>query len=161
MHEKLKNKIDVDISLEQYRSVKPLFKIPEWGFPKGRRLPIFKNDDEPETDFECAKREFEEETCYSQTDYQIFDSEKYIDENFNGTNDIPYRHRYYLAHLNSDTLPSIHKDKPLQYNEIGNIGLFTYTECLSLIRSYHTERKRILTNIYANIMNGIISLQKK
>ena len=55
----------------------------------------------------------------------------------------------------------IHKDKPLQYNEIGNIGLFTYTECLSLIRSYHTERKRILTNIYANIMNGIISLQKK
>ena len=52
LYEQLKNKKGVELGLDFYiNNIKPKYKNPEWGFPKGRKC-------KGETDIECAKREF-------------------------------------------------------------------------------------------------------
>jgi hypothetical protein len=41
--------------------------------------------------------------------------------------------------------------------EIGNIGLYTYDESLNLFRSYHIERKKILTIVFIYILNKFVN----
>ncbi len=43
-------------------------------------------------------------------------------------------------------------------NEIGDIGWFTYDEAINIIRPYHTERKKILTELYMYIINNILEI---
>lgn len=44
----------------------------------------------------------------------------------------------------------------LDYNEIGDIGWYTYEDAISLIRPYHIDKKKILTRIYLFILNYLI-----
>ena len=62
----------------------------EWGFPKGRR-------NLRETDYNCALREFEEETNFKKEDYSILRNIKPVEEIFYGSNNIKYKHIYYIA----------------------------------------------------------------
>jgi hypothetical protein len=67
----LKNGVNIDghqlSLLNTHNTVPILWKRPEWGFPKGRR-------NAKESDLDCAKREFEEESGYTEDSYQIDDS---------------------------------------------------------------------------------------
>ena len=142
------NHADVPDGLSFYANkVKPKWSVPEWGFPKGRRDKI------TETDIECACREFEEETGLTKKDYVILKKIEPIIENLIGTNGVSYKHVYYLSINNRST------DKLFEnYDscEIGSVRWFTYEQAISLIRPYHTEKKKVLTQIFAFIMNCLI-----
>jgi len=107
---------------------------PEWGFPKGRRNKFENNVD-------CANREFIEETNLNNFTY--FDRINPIEEIFQGTNKIDYKHIYYLASS---------EEKKLYYNidnyEIGDIGWFTIDQILKLLRPYNESKINIINQIY-------------
>ena len=110
---------------------------PEWGFPKGRR-------NFQEKDFECALREFREETGIS-TDYlhsiqNIFPFE----ETFTGSNYKSYKHKYYITHMTyNDTL------RPCKYDkiEVSKIEWKTLEQCIQCMRPYNLEKQHMLTNL--------------
>ena len=110
------------------------YETPEWGFPKGRRNRFEKNLD-------CAIREFEEETNYK--NYILYNRINCIDEVFKGTNNIDYKHIYYLAGSDSDNIENIN-----DIYEIGNIGWYTYDETIQLMRQYDVTKIDIVNQIY-------------
>jgi 8-oxo-dGTP pyrophosphatase MutT (NUDIX family) len=144
----LKNKKDVELSLDFYTTnVKPFYDLPEWGFPKGRKL-------KGETDLDCAIREFSEETNFKSEDIRIMSNVKPIIENIIGTNGISYRHIYFLAENMTNIKPEIGKNSS---NEIGDIGFFSYEETINILREYHVEKKKITKNIYLYILESLIT----
>jgi 8-oxo-dGTP pyrophosphatase MutT (NUDIX family) len=144
----LKNKTGVELSLGFYiKNVKPFYSLPEWGFPKGRKL-------RGESDLDCAIREFTEETCLETTDIKIITSVKPIIENIIGTNGISYRHIYYLAENLSDKIPIITEKNN---TEIGDIGFFTYEDANYMLRDYHIEKKNILKNVFIYYLDLFIN----
>jgi len=99
------------------KTVKPKWKNVEWGFPKGRR------ETNTEENLCCARREFEEETGMNNNDYQILDKVEPIDEYLVGTNNVSYKHVYYLGissdnvyhshiHTNNETTSKNNSNKP-------------------------------------------------
>ena len=106
----------------------------EWGFPKGRR-------NLKESDLNCAKREFEEESGYRSNEYVILDETKSFEEIFSGTNNIRYKHIYYIGKaLNDKTNLNIDKNNFSQFSEIKKINWFTFKEGTEIIRDYNSER---------------------
>lgn len=138
---------DVDIlNLQFYiENIKPQWDFPEWGFPKGRR-------NNKENDIECAKREFNEETGIDNSNYKIMDTINPMIENFIGTNGIKYRHIYYICMSENNYIDLSN----YQYDEIGDIGWYSYNDILRLIRPYHTKRIKIISELYMYIMNILI-----
>jgi 8-oxo-dGTP pyrophosphatase MutT (NUDIX family) len=115
---------------------------PEWGFPKGRRNKF-------ESNYQCAIREFCEETNLKKNDFNIIETIEPIIENFVGTNGVQYRHIYYVALLkNNQPIDKILLIDQSNYKEIGNISLFNYKNALLKIRPYHAQRLSIIKNIY-------------
>lgn len=127
---------------------KSKYSSPEWGFPKGRRSGT-------ETDIECARREFHEETGLFDDDYVLFENIKPLVENLDGTNGIKYRHVYFLALLKDNVEPKYDKNIKSQWREIGDIGLYNVDDALQKIRPHHTERQKIITNVCTNIIDFI------
>lgn len=120
-------------------SIQTKFNEPEWGFPKGRRM-------RGETDLECAEREFFEETNIPKDAYTILDS--YFSETFTGTNNIKYKHKYFIALLKNSSVFSLRqKLTPIQRREISKIGWKTLTESKNITRPHYTERKNMITEI--------------
>jgi 8-oxo-dGTP pyrophosphatase MutT (NUDIX family) len=117
----------------------------EWGFPKGRLSHKDNNI------LDCAIREYEEETGYKESDYKILDSMLPINEHLTGTDGRKYNHVYYMAITKNINLPEI-KDK----REIDSVEWISYDEAMMRFRTYHTEKKQILTYIYLFIMDYII-----
>jgi 8-oxo-dGTP pyrophosphatase MutT (NUDIX family) len=66
------------------------YSEPEWGFPKGRR-------NINESDIDCAKREFTEETAVDTAGILFLRNVKPVEETFFGMNRVNYRHIYYVA----------------------------------------------------------------
>jgi len=128
------------------KNIKPKYDTPEWGFPKGRRNLHERNVD-------CAKREFFEETGFEE--YRLLENIYPLNEVFIGTNGIPYKHIYFIAYCNNDTVPFLDPGNHTQTDEIGDIGWFTYEEALKKIRPYHTERKKILNELLLYIIENI------
>ena len=120
-------------------SIKSKFDIPEWGFPKGRRNYM-------EKDFECAKREFMEESGLSEQEFLILYRIYPINEIFYGTNQIKYKHVYFFSASCCERELKINENKN-QIQEIGDIGWFNYDEIMDLIRPYHIERKQIVEDL--------------
>ena len=108
---------------------------PEWGFPKGRR-------NYNEKDISCAIREFEEETGYTNDDLDVLYNIIPYEEIFTGSNFKSYKHKYYLAQI-SNNLNLEHFEE----SEVSNLQLFTYEECMSKIRDYNLEKKKMITNV--------------
>jgi 8-oxo-dGTP pyrophosphatase MutT (NUDIX family) len=134
--------------------ITPKFETPEWGFPKGRRNYHEKNMD-------CAMREFYEETSYSDKDYYLVDNITPINEIFNGTNGVLYKHVYYLAIDHSGKDAYIKKDNLHQVDEIGDISWLTYDEAVKKIRPYHSEKKKLLNEIYLFLVNIVLNTKKE
>ena len=100
---------------------------PEWGFPKGRR-------EYHESDVDCGKREFEEETGISHTKIDIILNIIPYEETFMGSNYKSYKHKYYLAYMKD--LDNSHN---FQKTEISNMKWMTYENALKHIRPYNSE----------------------
>jgi 8-oxo-dGTP pyrophosphatase MutT (NUDIX family) len=138
----------VPLSLYFYtKHIRPRWKKPEWGFPKGRR------DKKSEENLSCACREFEEETGYRKNDYTVLNKIEPIEEKLVGTNGVCYKHIYYLS---MDEITDSHNINDFDSYEIGEIRWFTFDEAMSHIRPYHTEKKKILTRIYLFVLNYLI-----
>jgi 8-oxo-dGTP pyrophosphatase MutT (NUDIX family) len=139
----------VPYTLDFYvKNIKPKWKEPEWGFPKGRR------DKRYEENLTCACREFEEETGITSDNYDILNKIEPIEENLIGTNGVCYKHVYYLSINNYNTNENFHKyDK----HEIGLIKWFTYDEAISVIRPYHKDKQCVLTKVYLFILNQLLA----
>ena len=135
--------------LYKYLSIyKPKYEIDEWGFPKGRRNLYEKNID-------CAKREFNEETSIDKDNYQFINTFP-LTEMLIGTNNIEYKHIYYLSICNNDLNVNININNKNQIKEIGNIGWFDYNKTMESLRCYHFEKKKIINNIINYITNIIM-----
>lgn len=130
------------------------YDTPEWGFPKGRRNFYEKNID-------CAIREFNEESGYSMEDYKIMKRLHSLNEIFVGTNGVKYKHVYYIGIFISDKQAKINVEKPSQYDEIGDIGWFTFNDALDLIRPHHRQRKKILTELFMFLLNELIEIDNR
>jgi 8-oxo-dGTP pyrophosphatase MutT (NUDIX family) len=131
------------VTLEKIHNTQPVkWQEPEWGFPKGRRML-------KETDIECATREFREETGLEDTDYHICEDLGRIEETFYGTNNIRYRHIYFIGIWNDKSTKKLTVDSSnfSQISEIGNISWFPYTVAHNKIRCYNWEKRRLLYNL--------------
>lgn len=113
----------------------------EWGFPKGRR-------NIKETDYNCAMREFEEETGFKGEEYTILKNIKPVEEIFYGSNDIRYKHIYYIAECLSERKIKIDPENKFQATEIGGIEWFRLDEAIDRIRPYNREKKDVLRKVH-------------
>ena len=124
---------------------------PEWGIPKGRR-------NTKEFDIECAIREFVEETGIKYKNINVFRNIKPLEEIYTGINGVVYKHIYYIAEIKNtpdaiENVLHIEKGGALN-NEVGNVKLFSLTECHKLIRPYYTSKLNAIKTgftIYKNI----------
>ena len=66
---------------------------------------------------------------------------------FLGTNNIRYKHIYFIAKCNSNKNLLIDENNFSQVSEIGNIKWFRYTSALDVIRSYNVEKKDVLKRV--------------
>lgn len=140
---KLKYKYDNNeiTSLEYYtQNIEPKWSIEEWGFPKGRRH-------YQESNLNCAIREFIEETQVE--DFTLLNKIETINEQLIGTNNIQYKHIYYVALYNGD----IKNIRIPDNNEIGNMSWCSHDNCIINIRSYHEEKLNIVNQVYTFISN--------
>lgn len=111
---------------------------PEWGFPKGRR-------NYQEKDYECAIREFCEETGYFSEYLKNIQNIFPYEEIFTGSNYKSYKHKYYLMYMDyDDSLISTN----FESSEVSKMEWKKYDDCINVIRPYNLEKKRIITNIY-------------
>lgn len=124
------------------------FKEPEWGFPKGRRRLR-------EEDIHCAVREFCEETGAKPHDLQLLPNLQPFEEIFYGTNNVLYRHVYYLARIcgggDSDKILAIDPRNVNQTREVRAIRWFTFEDTLAHIRSHNRERKTLFQQAHLKV----------
>jgi 8-oxo-dGTP pyrophosphatase MutT (NUDIX family) len=115
---------------------------PEWGFPKGRRNPL-------EKDFECALREFCEETGYSKKHLKFVENVQPFEEIFMGSNYKSYKHKYFLMNL-----PNYIESSELYDNsEVSKVEWKTYEECIQCMRPYNLEKMRLLEGVHMTLSN--------
>jgi 8-oxo-dGTP pyrophosphatase MutT (NUDIX family) len=138
--------------LEKLLEINPLYDTPEWGIPKGRRNYFEKN-------IECAIREFNEETTMKDNNYIILKNLYSVQENYKGTNNLNYKHIYYLSISDSDNEVNCNNIQSSN-NEIGDIGWFTWDEAIKKIRPYYKSKIELINKIFLFILNIYIEIIK-
>ena len=108
----------------------------EWGFPKGRR-------NYKERDYDCALREFSEETGLPNNTINNIENIIPYEEIFTGSNYKSYKHKYFLAYM------PINNEKFLNYqkSEVSKVAWFDINTCLEYIRIYNLEKKDLIINV--------------
>lgn len=113
---------------------------PEWGIPKGRR-------EKGETDLECAIREFGEECNIPESAYTVQNS-VVLSETFKGTNNIEYRHTYFVATLKSSaSINTVQSLTCIQKREISEVSWKSISQCKTSTRPHYTERIKIFEEL--------------
>lgn len=122
----------------------PNWEFAEWGFPKGRR-------NYQEKDYDCAVREFCEETGYTQSLNGLIPIQNIMpfEEIFTGSNYKSYKHKYYLTYMPYEE--SI-RECAVQSSEVSCAEWKTYEDCMASIRQYNVEKKRVLENVHQTIL---------
>jgi 8-oxo-dGTP pyrophosphatase MutT (NUDIX family) len=122
----------------------------EWGFPKGRKKIR-------ESDVDCAVREFCEETQLFKDDIQIIKDINPFQEIFFGTNNILYKHVYYIA-KNVKEKSKIFVDNNCleQVREVRDVKWLSYNEVLSHIKYHNTERIEIFMKVHNIIKETLL-----
>jgi len=122
------------------------FSEPEWGFPKGRRS-------RGETDQECAVREFWEETNIPAEAYTVLETT--FTETFTATNNINYKHKYFVAVLKDSKHINLNqKLTPSQRREVSAVDWKTLAECKKITRPHYVDRKRLITELERTVSLG-------
>jgi len=132
-----------------------LYTETEWGFPKGRR-------NINEDDLNCAVREFKEETGIHSSRIRINKDLKPIEEVFTGSNNVRYKHVYYVARYIPSTHPkSMMLERPLfdpgnsqQTKEVRDVQWFTYKEAQDKIRTSNMERKELFKRLNHSLIKS-------
>jgi len=120
--------------------IKTCRDCPEWGFPKGRRVP-------KESDIQCSIREFCEETDINKYNIKLLPSIGPVGETFTGSNSIVYKHIYYVAELINDIGVTINPRNKHQQVEIGDIGWFDKSETIKKLEETNIERIKAFTRV--------------
>lgn len=122
----------------------------EFGFPKGRRKLR-------ENDMTCAVREFHEETGFTENDIYVHSDIAPFEEVFYGTNNVRYRHVYYLARMIKQDCdnPQIDPENINQMREVRAVKWFNYEETVAHIREYNVERK----NLFAIVNQRVLEME--
>lgn len=111
---------------------------PEWGFPKGRR-------NYQENEYECAMREFSEETGISCGDHlKLVNNLFPLEEVFIGSNYRSYKHKYFLTY---QTEPHTPMNKQYVCPEVSKIDWKTLDETLAVLRPYNTEKRELIKRV--------------
>jgi 8-oxo-dGTP pyrophosphatase MutT (NUDIX family) len=110
---------------------------PEWGFPKGRR-------NFQERDYDCAVREFCEETGINKEYLTSIHNIYPYEEIYTGSNYKSYKHKYYLAYIPHEHSKNLTN---FEITEVSKMEWKNYDECISAMRPYNLEKQRLLTNI--------------
>lgn len=127
-------------------STSPIWIEPEWGFPKGRR-------NYQERDYDCAVREFCEETGYKPEQLVLMRNMQPVEEIFMGSNYKSYKHKYYVMYMRyEDTL----SPRNVQACEVSDSTWMSVDECLIAIRPYNVEKLRVLKNVDDALTENIV-----
>ena len=127
--------------LDKLLKIKSIYNSPEWEFPKGR-----KNINE--NYLSCAIREINEETTLCKHQYDILNLTDCFHDIFKGTNDVYYKHIYYLSLLNYDLNLKLENNK-----EIEEISFFDIENVHNYIRNYNKNKLELLNKIFLFIIN--------
>jgi len=129
------------------REINTTYTEPEWGFPKGRRRL-------KEKDVDCAVREFCEETGVTKNDLELDENHDPNEEIFFGTNDIKYRHVYYVSKMKVDPFRPllIDPNNPHQVREVRQIKWFRAEDIIKNIRDHNIERKDLFLKVHNKIL---------
>ena len=119
----------------------PAWSTPEWGFPKGRR-------DLRESEFACAMREMWEETNIQEKDVCVIRGLDPLEEEFKGSNDITYLHKYYITYVPDGRAEQTFQQCSLENThirrEIGDIRWCRLEDAVGLIRDTNEEKRKVL-----------------
>ena len=118
-----------------------LWEETEWGFPKGRR-------NYQEKDYECAVREFGEETGLNVKKLKNIQNILPFEEIFTGSNYKSYKHKYFLAYIHADDVTTMNN---FERSEVSKMEWKTFDDCIKSIRTYNLEKKRLITNIHNSL----------
>jgi len=128
---------------------------PDWGLPKGRK-------EKKELALTCATRELNEETGLTKQDFTHLDKIYPLYEKFTGTDNLLYKHVYYVGILKPDVEPQLDKNNRQQMAEIGDIGLFAIEDAMKLMRSNKKRKikmfeklKEIIDLKYPKLLDGM------
>ena len=132
---------------ELIQMTEPIWIEPEWGFPKGRR-------NYQERDYDCAVREFCEETGYSPNKLIPLKNIQPFEEIFTGSNYKSYKHKYYVTYMQyEDTLSS----RFVQECEVSESAWMSVDKCDVAVRSYNIEKKRVLMSVDKMLSDNYLS----
>lgn len=125
----------------------------EWGFPKGRR-------NLNETDYDCAIREFHEETGIKKSDLSVIQSLKPVEEIFSGSNKVRYKHIYYIAQIKWEVSHNFvfNPNNKEQVTEIKDMQWFTYDQVLNHINSTNIERRELFKRVDRTLKTKVFNL---
>jgi hypothetical protein len=115
----------------------------EWGFPKGRR-------NYQENEYDCAVREFTEETGYPKDVLKLVSNIYPFEEVFMGSNYKSYKHKYFLTYMDYE---DTQKYKFVPNTEVSKIEWLSLEDCISNIRSYNEEKKKLIMKVNNSIKN--------
>jgi 8-oxo-dGTP pyrophosphatase MutT (NUDIX family) len=118
----------------------------EWGFPKGRR-------NHKESDYDCALREFNEETGYNVKYLQNLQNIIPYEEIFTGSNYKSYKHKYFIMFMSYNN--SLLQNE-FEKTEVSKMEWKSYNQCMESIRPYNKEKMRLITNIHECITSNVI-----
>lgn len=126
------------------------YETAEWELPKGRRNPT-------ESNLECAKREFFEETGYDDSKYTVINNTLNISDTFTGTNGKEYKHIYYIVIFNEDIM-----ENSLQNKEVNKVSFLPWEKAITKVRSYYQSKINLLNDVFLFFMNlcediGVVS----
>jgi 8-oxo-dGTP pyrophosphatase MutT (NUDIX family) len=123
----------------------PKYCETEYGFPKGRR-------NMNESDLQCARREFEEETGVDASRLVMVPGVKPFEEVFTGSNHVRYRHVYFLAWLRphpeaEDRVVDLPVDNPVQMKEVRAVAWVDGDAVMARIRDENPERREMFRRV--------------
>lgn len=126
-----------------------IYNETEWGFPKGRR-------NINEDDIVCAIREFREETGIQPWNIRVCRDIKPLEEIFTGSNEIRYKHVYYIARYQGHLVQQSHfnPENTTQNKEIKDVQWFSYAQAQEKIRKENIERKELFKRLNHIVMRG-------
>lgn len=127
--------------LNNLLSIKSFYQSPEWEIPKGRRNNF-------ETNLDCAIREIKEETSLDTDDYILLNNFFTLQDEFVGTNNVKYKHIYYLGIINTEK-----ELKNIKNNEVDDISFVNIEESVSLIREYYQSKIMLINKVFLFILN--------
>lgn len=117
------------------------YETAEWELPKGRRNPS-------ETNLQCAKREFLEETGYDDNKYSILNNMLNISDTFTGTNGKKYKHIYYIVLFNEDI-----KKNNINNKEVNKVSFLPWDQAITKIRPYYQSKIKLINDVFLFFMN--------